>query len=76
VLFPVPWAREFSISHLATPDDMRALLDAAGFRILAVHDSTDESQAWFEAMTARMAASGPPPLTFQDILGSDFVDMA
>jgi ubiquinone/menaquinone biosynthesis C-methylase UbiE len=50
VLFPVPWARESSISHLATPDAMRILLSAAGFRILEVHDSTDESQAWFEAM--------------------------
>jgi ubiquinone/menaquinone biosynthesis C-methylase UbiE len=76
VLFPVPWAREPSISHLVTPDEMRALLGTAGFKILEVHDSTDESQAWFEAMTARMATSGPPLLTFQAILGSDFVDMA
>ena len=76
VLFPVPWARDPSISHLATPDDMTTLLTAAGFNILEAHDSTDESQAWFEAMSKRMAASGPPALSFQTFLGSDFVEMA
>jgi ubiquinone/menaquinone biosynthesis C-methylase UbiE len=75
VRFPVPWAREPSISHLATPDEMRALLAEAGFEILAVHDSTDESQRWFAAMAERMARSGPPPLTFQAILGADFPEM-
>ncbi len=72
VLFPVPWAREPSISHLATPEEMRSLLAAAGFKNLDVHDSTDESQSWFEAMTRRMAESGPPPVTFQAFLGGDF----
>ena len=33
VLFPVPWAREPSSSHLTTPDDMRRLLEGAGFKI-------------------------------------------
>jgi ubiquinone/menaquinone biosynthesis C-methylase UbiE len=76
VYFPVPWAREPSISHLATPDEMESLLASAGFEILDTHDSTDESQGWFEAMTARMAESGPPPVTFQSFLGGDFPEMA
>ncbi len=76
VLFPVPWARDPSISHLATPDEMKSLLAGAGLTILDVHDSTDESQSWFEAMTARMAESGPPPVTFQTFLGGDFPEMA
>jgi ubiquinone/menaquinone biosynthesis C-methylase UbiE len=75
VLYPVPWAREPSISHLATPDEMQALLSAAGFKILSVKDSTDEGQRWFEAMAERMKQSGPPPLTFRTFLGEDFVDM-
>jgi ubiquinone/menaquinone biosynthesis C-methylase UbiE len=75
VLFPVPWARESSISHLATPDEMRTFLAAAGFRVLEEHDSTEESLMWFEAMNRRMATSGPPLLTFQTFLGSDFVEM-
>lgn len=75
VLFPVPWAREPSISHLATPEDMTSLLSAAGFAIIQTHDSTDESQHWFEAMAARMAQS-MPAVTFQAFLGNDFPAMA
>jgi ubiquinone/menaquinone biosynthesis C-methylase UbiE len=74
VLFPVPWAREPSISHLATPDAMRSLLADAGFEILEVHDSTEESQRWFEAMAARMAQTAPA-VTFQAFLGNDFPAM-
>jgi ubiquinone/menaquinone biosynthesis C-methylase UbiE len=75
VLYPVPWAREPSISHLATPDDMQALLSAAGFKVLSVTDSTEEGQRWFEAMAERMKRGGTPPLTFRTFLGDDFAAM-
>ena len=74
VLFPVPWAREPSISHLATPEDMQRLLASAGFQILETHDSTEESRRWFEAMAARMAQAAPA-VTFQAFLGNDFPAM-
>src|SRR5260370_1734770 len=61
VLSPVPWARDPSISHLATPDRMKSLLVGAGFKLLDVQDSTDESQSFFEGMTAQMAQTGSPP---------------
>ncbi len=76
MLFPVPWARDPSISHLASPDEMKVLLSDAGFKISNVHDSTDESQSWFEARTTRMAQSGPPPVTSQVLFGGDFIEMA
>lgn len=76
VVFPVPWAREPSISHLATPRDMRRLLTDAGFEILEEVDSSEASLAFFQEMTARMAKTGPPPLTFQAFLGGDFPQMA
>ena len=75
VLYPVPWAREPSISHLATPDDMQTLLAGAGFKILSVTDSTEEGQRWFETMAERMKQSGVPPLTFRTFLGDDFPAM-
>ncbi len=75
VLFPVPWAREPSISHLATPDEMKSLLTGTGFKILDVHDSTDESQSWFEARAARIEESGPPAVSFQAFLGGDYPEM-
>jgi ubiquinone/menaquinone biosynthesis C-methylase UbiE len=74
VLFPVPWAHEPSISHLATPDAMQSLLTGAGFKIVDVHDSTEESQRWFEAVAARMAQAAPA-VTFQAFLGNDFAEM-
>jgi ubiquinone/menaquinone biosynthesis C-methylase UbiE len=71
VIFPVPWARDASISYLATPSDMRRLLTAAGFEILDEIDSTEQGLAWFEEMTTRMSK----PLSIQLILGSDFPQM-
>jgi ubiquinone/menaquinone biosynthesis C-methylase UbiE len=76
VVFPVPWAREPSISHLATPAEMRALLQGAGFAIAAEIDSSDESLAWFKELAARMAAAERPAVTFQTFLGADFPEMA
>lgn len=76
VLFPVPWAREPSISHLATPDEMETLLAGAGFELLDALDSSDESEAWFEEMATRMAMGGLPPVSFRPFLGEDFPDMA
>jgi ubiquinone/menaquinone biosynthesis C-methylase UbiE len=75
VLYPVPWAREPSISHLATPETMPILLTDAGFRILGVEDSTEEGQRWFEEIAERMRITAPA-VTFQSFLGNDFPAMA
>ena len=75
VLFPVPWARESSISHLASPEEMDSLLNDAGFKVLDVQDSSDESHDWFTAMRARIAESVTPAVTFQAFLGDDFPQM-
>src|SRR5258708_40004704 len=44
-----------------TPDRMKSLLVGAGFKLLDVKESTDESQSFFEGMTAQMAQTGSPP---------------
>jgi ubiquinone/menaquinone biosynthesis C-methylase UbiE len=76
VLYPVPWARDPSISHVATPDEMSSLLTGAGFRLLNTHDSTDESQSFFEKMTEQMAKTGSSPVAWRLFLGDDFPVMA
>jgi ubiquinone/menaquinone biosynthesis C-methylase UbiE len=76
VLYPVPWAREPSISHLATPAETRELLAAAGFELLDETDSTEESLNWFQQLSARVAEHGPPPVSFGVFLGADFPTMA
>lgn len=76
VIYPVPWAREPSISHLATVDEMRSMLTTAGFELVAEHDSTERSLEWFRAMSTRIASGATPPVTFATFLGDDFPEMA
>jgi hypothetical protein len=76
VLYPVPWARDPSISHLATTDEMKALIAGTGFKLVDVQDSTEDSQSFFERMTAQMAKTGAPPFMWQLFLGDDFPAMA
>ena len=75
IAYPVPWARDPSISHLATPSEMRKLLESAGFRIEAEHDSTEASEAWFRQAAARMSATSTPPVGLRQFLGSDAAQM-
>jgi ubiquinone/menaquinone biosynthesis C-methylase UbiE len=42
IVFPVMWARDASASFLRTPDDMRAVMERAGFRVRVWDDVTDE----------------------------------
>jgi len=62
VVYPTPWANDASTSFLVPPDEMRRLLEAAGFRIESWRDATAAGQAYFERMLGRIAESGPPPL--------------
>jgi sarcosine/dimethylglycine N-methyltransferase len=41
--YPVPWAETPATSFLATPDEMRADLLAAGFEIASFHDTTAQT---------------------------------
>lgn len=76
VRYPVPWASDPSTSHLARPDEMRTLLPAAGFDVVAEIDSSDDSLEWFRQVRARIERDGPPPVTFAAFLGDAFGQMA
>ncbi|KRE96420.1 SAM-dependent methyltransferase [Nocardioides sp. Soil774] len=76
VRYPVPWADDASTSFLATPPEMRDLLAAAGFEVVAEVDSSDESLAWFREVRARVERDGPPPVSFGAFLGERFGQMA
>ena len=76
VHYPVPWAADPSTSFLATPQEMRGLLPAAGFELLREVDSSDESLLWFQEVRARVERDGPPPVTFAAFLGERFGEMA
>jgi ubiquinone/menaquinone biosynthesis C-methylase UbiE len=72
--FPVPWADTPDLSFLRTPEETRALLQAAGFTVLQWRDNTEASIAEFEAQRAAAAANSGarPPLGIQLVVGADF----
>ena len=76
VIFPVPWAREPSISHLVTPPELRSLLEQVGFEVEHWQDTTAAGRDWFIGMTRRFQESAPPPISFVLLMGSEFQEMA
>lgn len=75
VIFPVPWAREPATSFLAAPEELRGLLEKAGFEVIDWRDTTTEGRAWFEARQRHIAEQGPPKLGLHILLGPIFAEM-
>ena len=75
--YPVPWARDSSISFLATPDQLREHLEAAGLHILSWRDTSEAGRVWFKEVAMKMQQQGgSPALGFHILLGPDFREMA
>src|SRR5262245_54135002 len=76
--YPVMWADTPATSFLRTPEETRALLEAAGLRVLAWRDITDAAIADAEAERGRAAGSGgaPPTLGIHVVVGPSFWDKA
>lgn len=76
--FPVMWADRPEISFLRTPEETRALLEAAGFTVLKWADMTDVAMAEVAAERARLgSASTPgsrPVLGIHVVVGPSFRD--
>ena len=70
--YPVPWAREASISFLLTAEATRAKLEAAGFRVVTWQDTTStSSRSWTQAVEGP-----PPPLGIHLLVGPDWAAIA
>ena len=76
VLFPVPWARTPDTSFLVQPDELRKLLEEAGFTVTDWMDTTETARSWFVALAEKIRTEGLPPLGFHVLLGPDFKEMA
>jgi ubiquinone/menaquinone biosynthesis C-methylase UbiE len=76
VLFPVPWASTPETSFLVQPDDLRRLLEDAGFTISDWIDTTEAARTWFAALVEKIQREGFPSLGFHVLLGADFQAMA
>ncbi len=74
--FPVPWARGPETSFLVTPDELRQLLEASGFKIASWEDTRAAAREWFTDLARKIQQHGFPPLGLHLLLGSDFQAMA
>lgn len=69
IAFPQPWATSAAASFLARPEDYRAALTGAGFKVLGERRRTELALQTFTAMRQRIAQRGPPPLGLHLLMG-------
>ncbi|MGA8329554.1 MAG: methyltransferase domain-containing protein [Mycobacterium sp.] len=53
--YPLPWADQPELTHLATPEQLRAVVESAGFAVESWNDLTDQA-----ASTMQMFLASPP----------------
>jgi SAM-dependent methyltransferase len=75
-VYPTPWAKEPSISFVATPAATRAALERAGFRVLAWHEPNREALEQAIARAQAVASAPLPPLGLHLLIGPDFPAVA
>jgi len=74
--FPVPWAREPSLSFLVEPEGLRALMEQAGLRVVRWRDTSEAGRVWFQDLAARLATQAGGPLQgIHGLLWPDFREM-
>jgi ubiquinone/menaquinone biosynthesis C-methylase UbiE len=76
VYFPVPWAKEPSISFLSTSQQLLDMLTGIGFEIVVWRDVTEVGRSWFRHLRDTIGQKGLPSFGLQLLLGPDFRMMA
>jgi len=51
--FPLPWAEQPTHNHLVTPDELRAVIESAGFTVEHWNDMTDQAGTLMQAVLAQ-----------------------
>jgi ubiquinone/menaquinone biosynthesis C-methylase UbiE len=76
--YPVMWADTPATSFLRAPEETRAMLEAAGFKVLAWNDNTDAAIAEAKAERARQSANPGerPILGIHVVVGPSFSEKA
>ncbi|MEP4197729.1 MAG: methyltransferase domain-containing protein [Aliishimia sp.] len=67
--YPVAWAEDDSTSFVATIEEYKSALAAAGFAVIDVINKRDVAIGFFEMIMARLAKGGPPPLGLHIVMG-------
>jgi ubiquinone/menaquinone biosynthesis C-methylase UbiE len=68
--YPVPWAEERSISHLATPQTVRGILQDLELNVLHWEDKSRQSLDWLAAIVERSKAADAARLGLHLLMGS------
>ena len=68
----IPWANSAGESHLASPEEYRAALEAAGFEILTEVVRREEALAFFERSAERLKSRVLPKLSLALVMGVAF----
>lgn len=76
IVYPVPWARDPSISFPVAPERVRELVGAAGFTIRRVADRTALAIDWIRERRAREEAGTAPRVSLGMLMGPDFRQMS
>ena len=67
---PVPWAASADANAVASPDEYKDTLKAAGFQLLAERNRREFAVEFFARLQANAAtAQGPPPLGLHILMG-------
>jgi ubiquinone/menaquinone biosynthesis C-methylase UbiE len=69
--YPLPWATTADISFLATLDETRTDLLAAGFQIVSLRDTTAAVGAALAPVLERLETEGLPPLGEHIVMGEN-----
>jgi SAM-dependent methyltransferase len=72
IVFPVPWASIAEASSLASSDDYKDVVIAAGFELVNERNQREFALEFFERLkAAAMVAEGPPPLGLHILMGKN-----
>lgn len=74
VYFPVPWARDSTISEIRSSEAVQKLLEETGFHVVDWADTSTVTLAWFQEFSKKLSAESSP-LGFHLLLGKDFAVM-
>jgi MPBQ/MSBQ methyltransferase len=74
--FPVPWSETPALSFLVPAEEVRRLVEEAGFSVQRWEDTSAEAMSFFEQLTARTAGPGGLPALGIHVLIRDFATKA
>jgi sarcosine/dimethylglycine N-methyltransferase len=69
--YPLPWATTTAISFLATPDEVRGDLLAAGFQVVSLRDTAAAVAASLAPVLKQLETEGLPPLGEHIVTGEN-----